>query len=94
LSIYADMTESIMNIQIIELGVWVPLTDSGSQVVRRGGDVKKGQVKGYVDLVFLVRGCICRETLNREVGFESWDEYLFGVCSWEDEEVLRGGGCG
>lgn len=33
-TIGTDVTESVMNIDVVEFGVWIPLTDSCSQVIR------------------------------------------------------------
>lgn len=82
------MPEGVSNVQIIELGVFVPCPYCGGQVVIAG--VEESQVVGDGCTVALVGAAIRGPTLHREVGFQRWNVDLFVVASRIDEESLWG----
>ena len=92
LPILAHVSKRVGNVEVIELGIGIPLPDRRSQIIR--GHVQKGKVVRDERCVAVVRPRIFGVALHGQVGFQGWDIYLFVVRAGVDEECLRVGGCG
>jgi hypothetical protein len=87
LPVGAHVSESICNIQIVEFGIRVPLSDGSSFVII--ADVEKRKIEGYgYGIAFVGAGVGC-PALNGEVRLQGWDINLLDVSAGVDEEDLR-----
>jgi hypothetical protein len=77
LSFLADMAERVDDVEIVDLGVGVPLAQSGGQIVAGGFD--QGKVVRNGDLVVLVAFGVAGVSLNGQVRLQAGDVDLLGV---------------
>jgi hypothetical protein len=91
LSVGAHVSESICDVEIVEFGIWVPLSDSSSFVIV--ADVEECKIEGYGHGIAFVGAGIRCPALNGEVRLQGWDINLLDVGARIDEENLRRSCC-
>lgn len=58
MAVCAHMSEGVSDVQIVEFGVWVPLSDSSGFIIV--ADVEKGEIEGYsCSIAFVGAGVGC-----------------------------------
>jgi len=80
------VSKHIFDIQIVDLGVGVPGTQSGGQVIVEY--VYMGEAECYCCGVGGVGTGVSGVPLDYESGFQGWDVDLFGVSTRIDEDGL------
>ena len=86
MSIRAHVSKGVGDVQVVELCIWVPLSDGGRLIIV--ADVEKSKVEcngGSIPLVGTRVGC---PALDREVGFQGWDIYLLDISAGVDKQNL------
>ena len=87
LPILAHVPKRVRNIQVIELGIGIPLPDCRSQIIRR--HIQQRQIIGDECGIAVISACVFSVALHCEIGLQGGDINLFSVGSGIDEECLR-----
>lgn len=92
LPVLGNVAECVDDVEVVDLGVGVPLAQSGGQVV--AGGVDQGQVVRDGDLVVLVASGVAGVPLHGQVRVQAGDVDLLLIGAGEDKKLLgmgRGG---
>ena len=86
LTICGYVSKCVGDIEIVDFGVRVPLSDCGSQIIT--SDVFESEVEGYRYGIAFIAARIESISLNSKIGLQSWDIHLLYVSAGIDEKGL------
>jgi hypothetical protein len=86
LSVRTHVAKSIGDVQVVELRIWIPLSDRGGLVIIT--DVEKSEVERNGSSISLIGAGVKRPALDSEIGLQSGNVHLLNVCPRIDEKDL------